>query len=328
MGANQHATFQIAAPDGKSAVVEIEFKESLQPAMVMRLGEVLKRRSTGTKNMVVAPFLSPSSRDKLKELGLNYLDFTGNIWLSLDAPGLYIEADGADKNPVSGKRNARTLKGSKAGRIARELVDSTSVPGVRELASKTGVDPGYISRVFALLEAEALIREQAPSNSSESNRERDRRGKRVVDWQALLRRWAVDAPLEKRTTSIMCIDPRGAKASLSRLADWSEKYAVTGSFAAAEISPSAPARLLQVYVQNAQTALETLGLRQVESGANVMLMEPESPLPFLRSTVLRGTSYVAISQMAADLMSSPGRGPAEAEELIDWMTQNEEKWRG
>lgn len=103
---------------------------------------------------------------------------------------------------------------------------------------------------------------------------------------------------------------------------------MTGSFAAAEISPSAPARLLRVYVQNAQTALETLGLRQVESGANVMLMEPENSLPFLRSRVVGGTSYVAISQMAADLMSSPGRGPAEAEELIDWMTKNEEKWRG
>lgn len=328
LGATQDAILRIAAPDGKIVDVEIEFKESLQPALAMRLGEELKQRSAGTKSMVVAPFLSPSCREKLKKLGLNYLDFTGNVRISLDAPGLYIEAEGADKNPVSSERNARTLKGSKAGRIARELVDFTSVPGVRELASKSGIDPGYISRVFALLEAEALIRDRAPSNSSESNRVGSRRGRRVVDWQALLRRWAVDAPLEKRTTSIMCIDPRGAKATLCRLADWSDQYAVTGSFAAAEISPSAPARLLQVYVQNAQTALETLGLRQVESGANVMLMEPESPLPFLRSKVVGGTSYVAISQMAADLMSSPGRGPAEAEELIDWMTKNEEKWRG
>ena len=29
----------------------------------------------------------------------------------------------------------------------------------------------------------------------------------------------------------------------------------------------------------------------------------------------------------SDLLTSPGRGPAEAEELINWMRANEEPWR-
>jgi hypothetical protein len=37
---------------------------------------------------------------------------------------------------------------------------------------------------------------------------------------------------------------------------------------------------------------------------------------------------VAVSQAAADLLTSPGRGPAEADALINWMKANEEVWRG
>ena len=35
----------------------------------------------------------------------------------------------------------------------------------------------------------------------------------------------------------------------------------------------------------------------------------------------------ALGQVAADLLTSPGRGPDEAEALIDWMQQNEGAWR-
>ena len=37
--------------------------------------------------------------------------------------------------------------------------------------------------------------------------------------------------------------------------------------------------------------------------------------------------YVALSQVAADLLTSPGRGPAEAESLLEWMRANETEWR-
>jgi hypothetical protein len=36
---------------------------------------------------------------------------------------------------------------------------------------------------------------------------------------------------------------------------------------------------------------------------------------------------VAPSQAAADLLTSSGRGPEEAEALIEWMLANEEAWR-
>jgi hypothetical protein len=35
----------------------------------------------------------------------------------------------------------------------------------------------------------------------------------------------------------------------------------------------------------------------------------------------------AASQVAADLVKSPGRGPSEGEALVKWMAANEDAWR-
>jgi hypothetical protein len=37
-------------------------------------------------------------------------------------------------------------------------------------------------------------------------------------------------------------------------------------------------------------------------------------------------TIAALSQIAADLRTSPGRGPNEAEALMQWMQENEDAW--
>jgi hypothetical protein len=59
-----------------------------------------------------------------------------------------------------------------------------------------------------------------------------------------------------------------------------------------------------------------------------MLIEPEDDGVFAGVTVRNGLRVVAVSQAAADLLTSPSRGPAEAEALITWMRENGEVWRG
>jgi hypothetical protein len=40
-----------------------------------------------------------------------------------------------------------------------------------------------------------------------------------------------------------------------------------------------------------------------------------------------GIKITAVSQTAADLFGSPGRGPNEAEALMEWMRDHETTWR-
>ncbi len=306
---------KIIAPDRRSATLGVEAKAQLSPRIALGLLAQL-REDQVVSPLVVTRYLSPSVRDRLREAGVSFVDLTGNIRVVVENPGLFIEAEGAGKNPDRKQRPARSLRGAKAGRLIRALIDFRLAPGVRELAALAGVDAGYASRVLALLDSEALI-----SRGSRGRIEK-------VDWARLLQRWAQEAPFASRGRVLSFLEPRGLSALLERLAKTHLRYAVTGSLAATKIAPVAPARLAAVYVADGGAAAERLGLRAAEAGANVLLVEAGDDGVFERTELKDGISYAATSQVAADLLTAPGRGPAEGEELISWMAQNEDAWRG
>ena len=113
-----------------------------------------------------------------------------------------------------------------------------------------------------------------------------------------------------------------------KLAAYGKDCALTGSAAAATVAPVAPTRLVAAYVESPEAAAEQLGLRPAESGANVLLAEPYDAVVFDRTRERDGVPYAALSQVAVDLLTGPGRGPSEGQALLDWMKNNESDWRG
>jgi len=85
-------------------------------------------------------------------------------------------------------------------------------------------------------------------------------------------------------------------------------------------------RLALAYVEEPRVAAEALELHVADRG-NVLLAAPFDPVVFDRTWSEEGVTCVALSQIAADLLTSPGRGPCEGAELIDWMRKNERRWR-
>jgi len=307
------AAAEIAAPDRRAGAIALEGRPRLDPKGVRPLVAAAQDAGARGTLVVISRYLSEGTRARLQDADVGYVDLTGNVRVVVARPGLFIETQGASEDPDREARPARSLRGAKAGRIVRALVDRRQPPGVRELAGIAKIDAGYVSRVVALLDTEALIT-------------RVGRGRiESVDWPALLRRWARDAPLESRGTARTYLEPRGLSALVDRLAKSEERYVVTGSLAAA--APLASPRLATVWVRDAAEAATRLALRPAEAGANVLLIEPGDDGVFEGATQRGGVWYAAPSQLAADLLTSTGRGPAEGEELITWMRANEGTWR-
>jgi len=307
------AITRLTAPDRRTGRIALDARTRLDPKGVLHLAEPV--RDTGIPLIVVSPYLSEATRSRLLERDLSFLDLTGNMRISIAKPGLFIETYGATEDPNRQQRPARSLRGAKAGRIVRALVDQKRLPGVRELAAMTSIDPGYVSRVLAFLDSEALIT-------------RVGRGQvQSVDWPALLRRWAQEAPLEKRGRMQTYLEPRGINAIVERLGNSKERYAITGTLASAALAPVAAGRLLSVWIADATEAAIRLALRPTDAGANVLLIEPDDEGVFDGTIQRDRLWYAAPSQTAADLLTSPGRGPNEGEELIGWMIANESAWR-
>jgi hypothetical protein len=314
------ALLELCAPDGTCGTLVLEAKNRIEPRDVPKIADRLAtygRLSDGQMAIpvVVAPFLSSRTRERLEERGTGYIDQTGNARLVLDRPALFVYTSGAERDPRREERPARTLKGAKAGRIVRALCDFAPPVGVRELAARAKTDPGYVSRVFALLEREDLIRRESRGPVAD------------VDWRGLIHRWTEDYTLFGSNRTGSYLEPRGFDSLLGKLRDSDFRYAVTGSLGSASIALVAPSRLAVMFVDDIDYVAERLALRPTEAGANVILAEPFDPVVYERARELDGITYAALSQNAADLLTSPGRGPSEAEELMEWMAGNEGDWR-
>src|SRR5690606_26725455 len=123
-----------------------EARARLAPKDVLPLADrLVEERETP---VVVAPFLTENTRARLRERDVGYLDLTGNARIVLPEPGLFIETQGASEDPNREERPARSLRGAKAGRVVRALIELKTPPGVRELAALTKIDAGYVSRVL------------------------------------------------------------------------------------------------------------------------------------------------------------------------------------
>lgn len=292
----------------------IEAKSRVEPKDVDYLAAKV-RPTPDQPVLIAAPFLSPRTQQRLSSCGFAYADFTGNVRLILSEPALFIETSGASEDPEPTPRDRKSLKGAKAGRLVRILCDFRPPVGLRELAKRAGVDPGYASRVVDFLEREALVTRttRGPITS--------------VDWQALLTRWSQEYSPFRRRGATMYLAPRGISTVIERLKTATMRYAVTGSWAAAQIAPVAPPRLLLIYMDRPTAVEEELDLRQAEAGANVALLASFDDIVFDRTSNKSGITIAAPSQVAVDLMTSPGRGPNEAEALMTWMSDHEDAWR-
>lgn len=309
------AVLEIAAPDGRAARLIVGAKQRLDPRRAGEMVSKFQRLAGNQPSLAVAPWLSSSTRAQFQNAAINIVDLTGNVMIALSEPGLFIETTGAERDPWPEKSTA-SLRGAKAARVVRVLGRAKPPIGVRELAARAGTTPGYVSKLLAMLHDQGGVTRTERGQVAAVNR------RRVIE------QWAEDSPLSERTRSTSWIAARGLTAFLARLAAASDRYALTGSLAAARRAPVAEPRVASVYMDDPDMAGSALELRPATAGANVVLLVPSDDVVFEETWEEKGVRYADLVQVAADLLSGPGRDPAEGAALLAWMDQNEEAWRG
>lgn len=308
------STLTLCGADGRCADLAIVVRKGLVPRDVRALVV-----DTSQPTLVISSYLGARARELLAQAGMSYADTTGNLRLVASSPAIFLEGVGAGQDPGRTARPLHSLRGAAAGRVVRALCEFTPPFGVRTLAEVASTPLGTVSRVVSFLESEALLTRD------------DRKQVVAVDWAALLSRWAKDYGVS--TTNVMraYLEPRGLGALWPKLSRLS-RYAATGSIAGTSVAPT---RLAMLYVEDTEAAARSLDLVTTEAGANVWLLQPYDEVVFERTRrrqVTAGestTAIVAVSfpQTAVDLMTSPGRGPQEAEALLDKMKGTADEWQ-
>jgi IclR helix-turn-helix domain len=316
------ARISLRGPNGTISTIVVEEKEVVSPRIVL---SELSPRMQSARNLgahlpllVVTPWLSRRAQGLLADEEISYIDLTGNALLRIDNPPFYIQTAGAERNPWPKERGRAQLRGAKAARLIRLLIDVRPPYGLQEIAKATSLAPGYVSRLLDTLYREALI-ERAPRGPVER-----------VDIAALLRRWAASYDVFQANDAQGFIATEGLERLLSRAAGdpaIGTRSTITGSFAAGRIAPVASPALLLIYYDAPALLARDLGLLPADEGADVMLLRPFDPVVFDRNQIEEGLRYAAPSQIAVDCLTGNGRMPAEGEALLDWMLENEAAWR-
>ncbi len=314
----------VKANNGTVATLAVEARRSFEPrdvdALLSGLARSLRSLAGYIPILVVASWLSPRTRERLEAEEINFVDLTGNAWIALENPTLYLRSDGAQRNPApTGRRRAR-VRGPRAARLIRLLVDVRPPYGIRELATVSGLTPGYVSELVDALDREALL-----------DRER-RGGVRAVDVPALLRRWADSYDVFATNATSSFLAPAGPAAALRALKEkaYADGVLVTGSFAAVRRAAVAAPALLCLYCKDPAAIVQELGLLAADpgAGANVALLEPFDEVVWERADRDGEVAYAAISQVTVDCLTGNGRMPAEGEALLAWLSAHEDEWRG
>ncbi|MBM4355594.1 MAG: hypothetical protein FJ109_17695 [Deltaproteobacteria bacterium] len=259
----------------------------------------------GSYAVFVAPYVSPESARICLEEGIGYADLAGNCHLAF---GTVLVSREGRSNPFGQKRVLRSLFSPKAERVHRVLLQD---PGRRwrtqALAREAGVSLGQVSNVKRLLEEQEWIGADAD-------------GVFLSRPRALLERWR-DQYRKDRSLSLSCYGMMSVaelEAGIAHACGTEEiQYALTAFSAAARWAPTVKYQRATVYVAgDVEGVLRRLELKEVSSGANIVLLKPYDDGVFQAARTLDGLQLVSPIQAYLDLHAQPGRGEEAAMELF------------
>ncbi|MGV8041282.1 MAG: type IV toxin-antitoxin system AbiEi family antitoxin [Thermoanaerobaculaceae bacterium] len=268
-------------------------------------------RDVGRYAVVVAPYVSPRAGEILARAGIGFADLSGNCRIA--SGPLYVERTGFP-NAFVRKTPLRSLFTPGSERVLRALLDPRLLGRtwtLRELAEAAfpGISLGQAHKVTRLLEEQAHLR-------------REGRGLVVVEPGALLRSWSrayrADRSEARRFYSPLEPPELGVRLQQANGRAGTRGRGALASFSAAEVR--APVvrqhRFFAYWTGDLGPLRETLELRPVESGDNVVLYAPYDEGVLYPGDV-EGVALTCPVQTYLDLRSSPARGEEAAAAIFD-----------
>lgn len=278
-----------------------------------QLGECLAQFRSATPVLVV-PYMGEAGQALCRDAHVSWMDLSGNAHI-VAAP-LRVIIRGMPNRYVRRGR-PRSVFAPKSARVTRFLLLHPSEAFTQsELARRTHLTEGFISRVVRALEADGLL-------------VRDDHGAvKPRDVSLLLDAWREAYEFAKHQihrVHVVARNGEGATVAIAHALQASQmEHAATGLSAAWLWAPFAAFRTATFYVERFDLKpLSELGARKVESGENVWLVEPNDAGVYEGCATRNGVRCVSAIQTYMDLKGHRERAAEAAAELRRRMNAGE-----
>lgn len=256
--------------------------------------------------VVVVPYMGEMGQRLCREADVSWMDLSGNAYLV--APRLRVIVRGMPNRYVRRGR-PKSVFAPKSARVSRLLLlHHEDAFTQREIAKRTKLGEGFVSRVVRALEADELV-------------VRDSDGAvKPRDPGLLLDAWRDAYDFEKHRIHRAHVIARSGEATTRDIANALRNariaHAATGLSAAWLFAPFAAFRTATFYVDRFESkALEGIGIRTVESGENAWFVEPNDPSVYDGAVERNGVRCVSPIQTYLDLKGHAERAKEAAQEL-------------
>ena len=289
-----------------------EVKQNGQPRYVRdgihQLRNYIGRFKKPATPVLIAPYVSPASRELCRDNGISYLDFEGNAHLAFKT--VFIDRTTADK-PASKRREFKSLFTPKSSQVLRVLLrDPKRTWRVTDLAEAAHVSLGHVSNVRTAL----LDREWAEIVAE---------GLHVVSPDALLDAWksVYEPPVEHQFRFYTTLHGKAFDTRIREVFDSIPQtvQAVLASFSAANwIAPYArtSTRFFYAEKRGLNHIQSGLKLSSTAKGENVIITVPKDEGVFLDAyEPAPGVRCTSPIQTYLDLSKAGDRGEEAAEHL-------------
>jgi len=300
---------RVELEDGYLFHMDIHVLKDAFPAKIKELIDNSKNRVRKHYLVVVAPFVSENSYLLCEKEEIGFIDHAGNCLLRYHS--LYISVSG-NKNPEASKRALKSIfekSSTVSSLILRTMLEDAGKSWrLKNLSEKAGCSIGQVSKVKKFLTNNAWI-------------EVTNEGIKITDIEAVMKEWA-RIYNGKRGGSYECY-------SLDQIANIEKKlermekecgidYYLTGFSGGVRYAPVVRYNKLHVYIESEdiKEAIKYLGCKEVESGANLSIIEPYDDCVIKDSRIIEGSHVASPVQIYLDCMRLKGRGEELANVIL------------
>lgn len=300
-------------------------RPEMQPRQVREAAFWLKRAASRSEfpayGLVIAPFVSDLTAAACREEGIGFLDLSGNCHLEFE--GIHVHIEGKP-NQFKSDRTLRTLYSPKAERVLRRMLakpqkrwritDLAQACGLEEeevsdfSIDEGGVSVGLVSNVKRLLEdREWLATDETGFHISAPHEV-------LAEWKSQYRK---DRANTRQFYSMKIADGLEVHEELQRQG-LHRHYALTSLASAGFAAPTVLSGTIEFYLNgDVGRFAANAGLKPVETGGNVRVMEPYDIGVFFGMRQTDPPCVVHPIQIYLDLQGESGRAEEAAEFLYE-----------
>lgn len=295
--------------NGVENTIRVVAYETMTPRNAQKAASEIKSVTGKRYTMIMAPYISDKTEQVCIDNGIGYADLSGNILLSIGT--LYLSEKGNPNKYPSKRKSNKVFNASstKTLLILRKLFEDTAKSWkLKNLAEEVGCSIGMVAKVKEKL-CEQMWTEMTPD------------GLKLIDPRGLLDEWGREYKHRSdKTFSCYTLEP--LPMFEKKVSALSEEYGIecclTGLAGGTRYAPVVRYNRTHVLVgaTDIDYFMKLVGCKQVDSGANVVLIQAETDqMDGVRT--INGNLVASPTQVFLDCLQIKGRGREMADAIYE-----------